>query len=136
FLLASATFAHADAKGPGVSLGLRLGYAIPMGKAGAGAGAMAPDLKDEVKSMIPIQVDVGYRFNPNIYLGGSVQYAFAQLNTDKKECDGCSAKDLTFGVNVAYHISPDASFDPWVGAGVGYETTKLSLGGIDASVKG
>jgi hypothetical protein len=69
-------------------------------------------------------------------VGGYFQYAFAQINTDKGPCDGCTAKDMAFGVGAAYHILPEGSFDPWIGASFGYEILSNSAKGGDLSVKG
>ena len=119
----------------GVEIGLRLGYGIPLGDA-------AKDVKlgDSLKGQIPIRIDAGYRINPNIYVGLYFSYGIAMINKDKtKGCDqsgvDCSAHTLNFGVMGAYHIMPEASFDPWVGLGLGLEQVgqKVSAGGKDFS---
>jgi outer membrane protein W len=82
--------------------------------------------------MIPIWVDAGFRFNPNLYVGAFFQYGIGFVNKDKNpQCEqiSCSVSDIAFGANVHYHISPAASFDPWVGAGVGYEMLGLKSSG-------
>jgi len=143
-LTTSAGLAHAQAtdKQSGFALGLRAGYAMPMGKVGgASVGGLtikSTDLKDGLKSAVPLQLDLGYRLNPHVYVGGYFQYAFAQINTDKGPCDGCSAKDLAFGAGAAYHILPEGAFDPWIGVSFGYEilSTSLGSGDVDFSVKG
>lgn len=141
---ATATPAPAAAGGgsSGVEVGLRLGYALPMGSV-----AKAPDpvgeqkLGDLVKGAIPIWLDVGYRLNPNIYLGAYFQYGIVSINKDSpansacnKSGVDCSASSMTFGVMGAYHIMPDQTFDPWVGLGVGYEmlSGKASAGGVES----
>jgi hypothetical protein len=125
----------------GLALGLRLGYALPMGKAGAPANGFFVDtskdnLPDNLSGMIPIWLDVGYRVNPSIYVGGFFQYGFAFVNKDtRQECsqgNSCSAHDIAFGANVHYHILPAAPFDPWLGAGLGYEIGTLSESGNSA----
>jgi hypothetical protein len=124
--------ATAEAKPQGLAVGLRSGYALPMGQVGGvaigGAMAKASDLKDGVTGMVPVWVDAGYRLNPNMYVGASFQYGFAFVNTEKEPCDGCSAKYMAFGANFLYHILPEAKFDPWAGVGVGYEILSMSLG--------
>ncbi len=125
----------------GLALGLRSGYAIPMGKAGAlptsaTGGAVDPNkdnLHDSITGMVPLWFDVGYRVNPAVYVGGFFQYGFAFVNKDvASACNqgiSCSAHDVAFGANLHYHILPDAQFDPWVGAGLGYELITASESG-------
>ena len=50
--------------GSGVSLGLRLGYGIPMGE-------LKKDdrVSEGFKGQVPIWIDAGYKINPNIYVG-------------------------------------------------------------------
>jgi len=84
--------------------------------------------------MIPLWLDAGYRFNPALYLGAFFQYGFGFVNTDKATLckqDGisCSVHDLAFGANLHYHILPDAEFDPWIGAGFGYEFLTANVSG-------
>jgi outer membrane protein W len=111
----------------GLALGARVGYAIPMGKLGGTTATDVTnhDLADNVTGMVPLWLDVGYRVNPAIYVGGFFQYGFAFVNKDKNtECSqglSCSTHDIAFGANLHYHILPDATFDPWLGVGLGYE---------------
>src|SRR5260370_23228545 len=125
--LASAASAQTG-KPDGLALGLRLGYAIPMGKVAepsttpANANASGGDLSDGVSGMIPIWLDVGYRLNPNIFIGGFFQYGFGIVNKDTHPaCGSCATHDIAFGADVHYHIMPPAPFDPWVGPGTGHE---------------
>ena len=124
----------------GFAFGLRLGYALPMGTEGriAVQGTTATgsnSLSDDFKGMIPIIIDAGYRINPSIYVGAFFQYGFMSINTDNSSnysCTtgiDCSAHDIQIGANLHYHILPAASFDPWVGIGVGYEWVGLSAKG-------
>jgi len=129
---ASSTVFAADS---GLALGARVGYAIPMGKLGGTTAANASnhDLADNVSGMVPLWFDVGYRINPAIYLGGFFQYGFGSFNKDKNPaCSqglSCSAHDIAFGANLHYHILPDATFDPWLGAGLGYEILTENISG-------
>jgi hypothetical protein len=93
--------------------------------------------------MFPIIADVGYRVNRRFYVGGYFQFAF--LTTSGDLCNGaasCSStgSDLRFGALVRYNFSPDARFDPWIGAGTGYEIMNLSITSgpstTNASVRG
>jgi len=115
----------------GLALGLRVGYAVPLGKAGAippetggTTNTNNDDLNDTITGMVPLFADVGYRINPALYVGAFFQYGFAFVNDDNSACTqglSCSAHDIAVGANLHYHILPNAPFDPWVGAGLGYE---------------
>ncbi|MCP3138304.1 outer membrane beta-barrel protein [Pyxidicoccus xibeiensis] len=138
-LSAPAALADDSEKGPGFSLGLRAGYGVPFGSA-VGAeneGSEAPELSDSVSGMVPVQLDVGYFINSNLYLGGSFQYGFGFLAEDE-DCDGdnvsCGVSQMRFGVNLAYHFAPQAKINPWLGVGAGYETLTLSISGEENGV--
>ncbi|MCK8497404.1 outer membrane beta-barrel protein [Myxococcus fulvus] len=119
-------------EGKGFALGLRAGFAVPYGDlagnpSGEGDGAPVGDL---VSSVIPLELNAGYFFNKNFYLGAFFQYGLGSLNTDTEDgeedpcsVDGvsCSATQLRFGVNAAYHFDATPMVDPWVGVGIGYE---------------
>jgi outer membrane protein W len=131
--LAAAGSASADATPTGLEIGLRSGYAIPLGNSVGGAGNNS--LSNTVNGVIPIWVDAGYRLNPNIYVGAFFQYGIglvnssafvAQATTCGTVAVSCSANDLMFGVDAHYHFMPDGSFDPYAGIGVGYEILNLS----------
>ena len=108
-----------------------------MGKVGTtgtpGTNTANDNLSDGVIGMVPIWLDLGYRVNPSIYVGGFFQYGFGFVNKDKSPgCNqglNCSVHDIAFGADIHYHILPAAQFDPWVGAGVGYEILGVSLSG-------
>lgn len=112
----------AGAEESGVELGARSGYGIPMGDA-----LKDKKMSDGVDGMIPIWIDAGYRINPNLFAGVYFQYGLVSV-ADKACGSGadCSASDIRIGLQGQYHIMPDASFDPWVGLGVGYEMLKSS----------
>jgi outer membrane protein W len=139
FVCSIASVASAQAGKPsGLALGLRLGYSLPMGKEGEvvlpGATASGSgNLSDDFKGRIPIWIDAGYRINPQIYVGAFFQYGFLSVNTDRNAaCTqgiDCSTHDIQVGANLHYHILPDSSFDPWLGAGLGYEWVSLSAKG-------
>jgi len=124
-----AASAMADEGGGGLQAGLRLGYGLPMGDAMKNA-----KMSDGVSGMIPIWLDVGYRIDPSLYAGLYAQYGIVSVKDCPSGVD-CSANDIRFGVMGAYHISPDASFDPWVGLGIGYETFSMKLSAAGAEAK-
>jgi opacity protein-like surface antigen len=125
FLLASSALA-ADAPGPGVELGARLGYAFSAGHVGAPPNGTDVNLGDYVGGQFPIWLDAGYRFNRELYLGGYFQYGFGVINDDRQDlCRSanvdCSASDLRLGIMGRYHLPLSWPLSPWVGLGIGYE---------------
>jgi hypothetical protein len=142
--LAAAGSASADSTPTGVEVGLRSGYAIPLGNV---SGASGDSLSNAFNGMIPIWVDAGYRLNPNIYIGAFFQYGIGLVNGSRSgggaganqvTCNSpgvsCSGNNLIFGVDAHYHLMPDATFDPYAGLGVGYEilSASASAGGTSA----
>ena len=128
----------ARADGGAVELGLRTGYAIPLGD--ATGGNPSHPLSDVVSGMVPIWIDAGYKLNPNMYIGANFQYGITFINNDKTGCGmsgaNCSANDLMFGIDFHYHLMPDQTIDPWGGVGVGYEILNLSSGQDSTGVNG
>jgi len=114
--------------GGALELALRTGYGIPLGHTGKVAGDTTDDkLSSTIKGEIPLWLDVGYRFNPEMYLGLSFQYAFG-LMADGQCPSGvdCSVSDLRLAANFMYHVTPQQPADLWLGLGVGYEWLELS----------
>jgi hypothetical protein len=118
----ASTSAFAD-DGIGLDLGLRLGYGIPM-------GSSAKDVKmsDHVDGQIPIWIDAGYRFTPNIMAGAYFSYGFMGLKDCPSGAD-CSAHDMRLGLQGQYRIMPGEFVDPWVGVGIGLEWLGSSVSG-------
>jgi outer membrane protein W len=116
----------------GAEVGVRTGYAFAAGHIGARANSNDENLGDWISGQWPIWIDAGYRFNPNLYLGGYVQYGFGSVNDDRQTlCRNanvdCSASDTRLGVTGRYHFVPAWQFSPWVGLGFGYEWASLSI---------
>jgi hypothetical protein len=118
----------------GIELGLRLGYSVPFGTvANGGPNLNTPlALGDTFSGRVPFWLDAGYRIEPHLYVGLFLQLAI--MTTADNSITGCgqggitcSGHDLQYGVDVHVHILPERRFDPWVGAGFGYESATLSL---------
>jgi hypothetical protein len=99
----------------GVSLSLRSGLGLPLGDVVSGA-----KLSDNAWGIVPVTVDIGYRFTRHIHAGTYFQYGI-ELPANCPSGASCAGYDLRIGIQGAYHFSPDRNFDPWVGAGAGYE---------------
>lgn len=106
-------------------LGLRVGYALPLGLIAKSAGENKNEefaLSDVVSGQIPIWLDAGYLLTPRLMLGAYGAYGFGMVSGDICQTRvSCSAHDIRFGIQGQYHFSPYESFNPWLGLGIGYE---------------
>lgn len=127
----------------GVELGMRLGYAMPMGQV-TGSGTN-PALSNLYSGMMPLWFDLGVRASPHFYIGGYFQYGVAFMGpltgsaNPAGVCSGgmsCSGSVVAGGFDVRIHGQPDQRFDPWVGMGMGWEVAHLSMsqGGSSAGM--
>ena len=120
----------------GIELGVRVGYGLPLGNAYGVAGLPNAKLSDLIGGMIPFWADVGYRIDPNWYVGGFFQFSIGLVPSSLCSGIGCSENELRFGLNVHYHFLPAGTFDPWVGIGAGYEILNISASNLGVSVSG
>jgi hypothetical protein len=110
----------------GLELGLRIGYALPLG-----SEAQNINLSDVFSGVVSVWADAGYRLaSPNLLLGAYLQYGLGVLGgRTAKLCTygvSCSASVVLYGAEVHYHFVPRGTFDPWIGVGVGLENVKIS----------
>jgi hypothetical protein len=136
----SGNTARADATPTGIEVGLRAGYALPLGN--AAGGNPSTSLSNVYSGMIPFQIDAGYRFTPNMMVGAYFQYGIAMIATGNgsigQACNtsgvSCSGSNMMFGAQFHYHFLPDQTIDPWAGIGIGYEIASFnaSAGGVSA----
>lgn len=130
--LAPSAAVAAELPGPGLELGVRTGYAFSAGHIGAPPNGTDRDLGDFVSGQVPLWLDVGYRINGALYLGGYFQYGFGIVNDDRQNgCRNanvdCSASDIRLGVMGRYALGWLGSTIPWVGLGIGYERVNFSV---------
>ena len=122
----------------GASLGVRLGYGVPMGDADAGSavlGYASQPLGDVVDGMVPLQLEAMYRFDRNWSLGLYLQYGFASVSSTTCPASSgysCSGRDTRFGVQMHYRFDAQG-FVPWVGLGIGGEWISVSAEGFGFS---
>lgn len=132
------------AKGDGkFVLGLRLGYALPMGAVAENNDGSSSNMSDTVSGHVPIWIDAGYMLSSDVMFGFYTQYAFGGVAGPlKAQCAqassagiSCSASDVRFGIQFQYHSARGQKVDPWLGVGVGYEwlTVNVSGAGQDGS---
>jgi hypothetical protein len=143
----------------GFEVQLRTGYMVPFGGM---TGEPGDNLSNSVNGVVPLWADVGYRIgHPNLFLGAYASYGGVLMNTSNpstttvsnagttiqlETCGSsgisCSGNQIMFGVEAQMHLTPEASFDWWLGAGSGLEflyayastgstTTSQMWGGFD-----
>jgi hypothetical protein len=155
-----ATFAIASAARsqdlpPGVELGARLGYGLPLGDVDT-HGTLGDPLGETIGHMVPIWMDAGYRLAPRWFAGlffayapGSSGGALHRLCNSMTGCgfsssngsgtpgvDLASVFDVRAGAEVHYHLAPGKLWDPWLGAGLGYEWLHVGVPGGETWASG
>jgi hypothetical protein len=120
-----------------MELGVRTGYALPLGRL---TGLANDELSNATPGVVPIWFDAGYRLNEHMLLGAYFQYGFGHsYATSDCQGGGCPATDILIGGQFHYHLLPDRLVDPWLGVGAGYEIlnfTTLGGGEQDYSFEG
>ena len=113
---------------------VRVGIGIPLGSAYQTTGGTDVSLGDWSSFTIPIQLDLGVRLGGSWFLGGYFSYGFAgsaKVAFTSFTCGtsdvSCSPSTLRFGGQVHWHPLGNASTDPWIGIGSGYEKVSLSV---------
>ena len=112
---------------PGPQLGARIAYAV-----GAGSVYSGLSVSSSSNGALPIQIDLGWRLLPMLYVGAYGQYAPVFVKNNPVSCpDGfsCSAQDWRFGIQADVHPLPMVRFDPYVGIGIGYEILHTGING-------
>ena len=116
----------------GLSGGLRLGYALPVGDFAQLQSGRTEPLSEEFHGQIPFVLEAGYRFARYFTAGAYLQAGYPFLVTTGQgiaatECHlagiaSCSGNAvLRTGLQLFFSFTPDATFQPWVGVGAGYE---------------
>ncbi|WP_404364114.1 hypothetical protein ACIHQR_28560 [Corallococcus coralloides] len=113
------------------NVGFGLGYVYTNGQAPSGG---LEDLKitQSAKISFPIIAELGFRVTPRFYLGVWGSWEPVLTKTNELSCPegfSCDTFQWRVGPEVRYHIRPDASFDPWIGLGVGLEILKSHVEG-------
>ncbi len=111
-----------------VRFGARAGYGFGTGAVGNGTNQ-----SDWLKAQIPIQLEALYRFNPNLAFGPYVSYGFARPGGPFGDSCGtagetCSSRVFRLGFEAMYTFALEGTyerFSPWLGAGLGFEWSRL-----------
>jgi hypothetical protein len=118
----------APAARTGFQMGLRTGYAVPLGKLAGGARG---DMSDFTTGQVPIFVEIGGKIVPNFFLGGYLGLGFGgAAGFMDSVCTGsnltCVAVGVRFGIEAQYHVVPAGKVNPWIGYGFGFESLGVS----------
>ncbi|MFP2909622.1 outer membrane beta-barrel protein [Pyxidicoccus sp. 3LFB2] len=155
-LVSSAAMAQDGATSSSVNSGLEftvgLGFQAGAGyvyKNGPRADGTVGDVKlsDAANGGVAFLLEAGYRASPNWFIGAFGQYTHILTKNNPFTCPegfDCKTSSMRFGPQVQYHFSPEASFDPFLGVGIGFTTltskvegtSPTPLPGITASVDG
>ncbi|WP_375757582.1 hypothetical protein [Corallococcus exercitus] len=113
------------------NVGLGLGYVYTNGQSPSGT---LEDLKitDSAKVSFPVIAELGFRVTPRFYIGAWGSWEPVLTKTNDLSCpEGfqCDTFQWRVGPEVRYHLRPGASFDPWIGLGVGLEILKSHVEG-------
>ncbi|MCP3143585.1 hypothetical protein [Pyxidicoccus xibeiensis] len=119
--LGGAPRAEAAPQDTGVTLGLRVGLGLPLGRLQGGDGHYDVPMRKVVSAIIPTQLDLGTFLSSRIYVGASFQYAVGFPADDCVQGSSCLASAMRFGINMSYHLPVSDTLSPWLGLGVGYE---------------
>jgi opacity protein-like surface antigen len=116
-----------SAKSEGFEHGLRLGIGLPIGKTGEANDLRSGEMSGVVGFRVPVWLDLGYRLNPSWWVGLAPELGLGTAGTDCDEDQECEWSDLRLSAQAIYSLSPGSSADPWIGAGVGWESLRGSV---------
>jgi len=118
----------------GFQAALRPGLAIPLGSASRGV-----PMSNVYGLQRSLTLDVGLKPIENLfvgaYLGAGVGGAGSAFDSLCSGASSCSSSSLRIGVEAQFHFRPARLVNPWVGYGIGFESTssKQELGPVTAS---
>jgi len=122
--------------GASFEVGLRSGYAVPLGKV---ADDAAEDIDSVLAAQVPIWVDLGARFSRRLFFGIQASYGVGILSSDMvTACDSaaaagvdlkidCRGSDVRGGFELLYHSRLKPHVDPWFGGGMGWEWLSVDI---------
>jgi hypothetical protein len=140
--LSSVASAQPPSERTGFQAGIRTGYSLPMGELRAGR-----ELSSLASGQLPVIVDVGVKLVPSLFLGVYLGLGFGGVaGAAKNSCAvanaECEVAGFHLGIEAQYHFLPAGSVNPWLGYGLGYEsssaarrvagtTTTMTLSGVE-----
>ena len=109
----------------GFQMAFRTGASLPAGDISDGDG-----LSDAFGWQMPLLVEIGAEPIPWLFVGRYAGAGFGGVAPSfERQCAGvvvsCSSRSLRIGIEGIVHLLPAGWADPWVGYGIGYESTTL-----------
>jgi len=113
------------------SIGARIGYAKPSGEIKLSTGTV--DQSQFITKSIPIQVDLDFRLPAGFTVGAYGSYGFGEADKSSSGVAGCDQNGVTCQSAITYRVGAQATWTmpfpvvkPWLGAGIGYEWSKIT----------
>ncbi|MBX3192876.1 MAG: hypothetical protein KF819_38180 [Labilithrix sp.] len=121
---------HAPLGSTGLQVAIRTGVSFPVGDISRGPTRA---LADRFAARVPIVVDFGVKPIPELFVGG---YGGVAWGAGAASCGGCAAWGFRIGLEAIVYLLPRSRVNPWLGYGVGYDSSFLRAGGVTQSVSG
>lgn len=106
-------------------------WLIPMGSFDSVSSQSGP-----VGTGLGAGLDLGFGISRYVDVHARVDLGLLGQGSQCPSTADCSAQTSAFGLGVGYHLVNGAAFDPWLQAGIGYRTIKISIDKDDASYSG
>lgn len=111
----------------GFQIAFRTGAALPAAKISEGAGNA---LNDVFGWQVPILAEIGGKPINELFVGVYAGFGLGGVSSSfEQECNAaaisCSSRTLRVGIESIVYLLPSRRIDPWVGYGIGLETTTL-----------
>ena len=107
-------------------MALRTGAAIPLGSFEAGE-----DLAGIFSAQVPLTADIGGKIGHHVFLGGYLGLGIGGTGGDVIVCRpsnvSCATASFRAGIEVLYHFLPERFTNPWIGYGLGYESSAIGI---------
>jgi hypothetical protein len=112
----------------GFQLAFRTGASIPAGKVSEGDGNA---MSDVFVTQIPLLVELGGKPIEELFVGVYAGFALGGVATSfERQCNAasvsCSTHTLRIGVEGIVYMLPGHRLDPWVGYGIGLESSSVT----------
>jgi hypothetical protein len=113
----------------GFQIALRTGYALP-----AGSLVSNGSMSDSFSGQLPVLVEAGVKSTDAIFVGGYFGLAFGSIGGGfSAGCsapeEDCSTTSVRGGFEILGYFSPGERIDPWIGYGIGLESSTINLSG-------
>jgi hypothetical protein len=104
-----------------LEIGVAVSYSQGMGSVGEGV----PNVTSTAGAGELLELDVGWRVNPNLLLGA---YSTAAKYNPRSAFSGADVWSVTAGLQANWHFLPGTGLDPWLGMGAGYRLYWIAQG--------